>query len=130
MRVEFEPPYAETDEYLLDPLNYQRLWMVISNVIMAEADMSRYTMPDDMSLVFCRTGFVSFPFRMGELFALPDIDPIILDKKDSTRWFSHYLEAFESRNIPRRVSRRPDRLRLLSLWAKCRHPRLIPALER
>lgn len=122
-------PFAETNDWLLNRSNYCRMWMIFANVVMKEPDMSSRVLPDDMSIVFARVGFATFPFRDGGIYKLPDdIDFVLAGNDPEFRSLRHYLE-FTHDGEPKRVSRKPERLRLLNLYAKLKYPRFIRHLE-
>lgn len=122
-------PFAESDAWLLYPPNYCRMWMIFVNVIMKEPDMSSRTLPDDMSIIFARAGFATFPFRDGSIYILPeDIDYVLAGNDPEFRSLRHYLESTPDGG-PNRFSRKPQRLRLLNLYAKLKCPRFVRHLE-
>ena len=124
------PPYAETDAVLTSSPTYPVQWMIVRNVVMADPEMSRRKLLDDMSLVFFNAGFSRFPFRDGTYYDLPDIIDEVFGNDCDMRAFSYYLQSDESGKHPRRMSRKPERLRVLNLYLKLKYPRFIPQLER
>lgn len=122
-------PFAETDEALKNPARYRTQWMIVRNVVMAKKGMSRRKLKDEMSLVFAHAGHAVFPFRNGGRYLLPDIDDVF-GKDPDMRSLSHYLEADDSGLHPRRMSRKPERLRVINLYLKLKYPRFIRHLER
>ncbi|MEW8626261.1 MAG: hypothetical protein AB2551_10955 [Candidatus Thiodiazotropha sp.] len=121
--------YVPTDAELLDPPKYRVQWMIARNVVMAAPEMSRRKLLDDMSIIFARNGDKVFRYRNGMPYVLPDIDEIFANDPDM-RSLSHYLESDESDYNPRRISRKPERLRIFNLYIKLKHPRFIKHLEK
>ena len=103
--------------------------MIYRNVVMTDPDMSRRKLLDAISIAFARAGDCAFRFRGGRPYAVPDIDAVFGNDCDM-RWLSHYLEGDGSGDYPKRMSRKPERLRLLHLYLKLRYPRFIPHLDR
>ena len=127
-RKHTKPPFVERDQDLLSSPLYRIQWMITRNLPMREPKMSRRKLLDEMSKVFSDAGFEVFPYRNGGYYELPDIDDVF-GNDDEMRSFSHYLEADESGFCPRRMSRKPERLKLLNLYLKLRYPRLTRYLE-
>ena len=104
--------FIESDEVLLSDNHYYNLWRLLNDLI----DLPpRREMPNDMTLAFMEH-YGRLYMRNGEPYELPDVDDIFPDAH--WRWFSYYLEATEDGLLPRRKSRKVERLRLLNLWLK------------
>lgn len=118
-----EAPFAESNAWLLDRPNYIRMWMIFHNVVMQEPGMSSRKLPEEMTITFARAGIEYFPFRDNGYFWLPDdLDYVLAANDPDFRSLRHYLECAPGADAaPRRLSRRPDRLRVLNLYLKLRY---------
>lgn len=91
--------------------------------------MSRRKVLDEISIAFANCQHLNIRHSNGMPYETPYIDDIF-SHDDEMRWLSYYLESNKSGSCPRRVSRKPERLRVLNLFIKIRYPRFIHHLEK
>tara|TARA_R110002110_G_scaffold170753_3_gene372912 strand:- start:880 stop:1263 length:384 start_codon:yes stop_codon:yes gene_type:complete len=108
--------YVATDAELLSEHYYQRLWLAVRN-----QPLHRREWLDELSDTFRDSDpRVALQMRSGEPFELPEIDDVFPDM--DMRWLSDYLRADPSGQKPKIRSPKLDRLRLLDLYYRVKHP--------
>lgn len=115
-RIEKVPPQEE----VLTPVTYRRTWIIWRNVIMPHTSSRKVL--DDMSVTFANCRDVELQNYDGTPYELPDLDEVFGNDCEM-RSFRHFLEADSSGWRPRRISRKPERLRVLIAYIKVKHPR-------
>ncbi len=108
--------YVATAEELLSRSYYCRLWMAARNISIsiprrswldAIADAIR-----DYKGLICHTN--------GKPYQVPCIDTVFGDT--SMRWLSYFLLPDDTGRLPKMKTRKVERLRLIDLFFKIRHP--------
>lgn len=90
----------------------KRLWLAARNM-----NISRRRWPDVIAdAIYNFEGYIVID--NGMLWPIPDVDNVLGDP----RWFSYYFEEVEGE--PRREVRLIERLRLLDLYFKIKHPNI------
>ncbi|ODS23038.1 hypothetical protein AB835_10830 [Candidatus Endobugula sertula] len=110
--------YTLTDpSILLSESYYRRLWLTVRNIPLSRrewlerlADMLR----DYDGMIYCED---------GERLELPLIDDIFAHDFDM-RWVSYYLAPDSTGFLPRRKSRKIERLQLMDLYCRIHYPHI------
>lgn len=96
---------------------YNRLWIATRAI---SKSVPRRLWLDELANTFRDFNGVVFT-PCGEAFEIPDLDAVFGDDQDM-RWFSYYLKSDGSGNQPQMKSRQRERLELLDLYFKIKHP--------
>ena len=108
--------YVATTAELMNEHYYRRLWMAVRNL-----PISRREWLDTLADCLRDTCDIVILHRSGEAFAIPYVDEIMGDDPEN-RWFSLYLKADPSGERPSRQSRMLERVQLLDLYFRIKHP--------
>ena len=109
--------YVCTDAEIRNEHYYRRLWLAVKNL-----KISRRQWLDELADCFCAfNGEVRY--LSGECFQIPDLDEAFGDDCDM-RWLSQYMASTSEGNSPKSKSRKLERLRLLDLYFRIRHPNI------
>ncbi len=100
---------------------YRRLWIAARSM-----NISRRAFLDALSIAVARHGG-SLVDDQGMVFEMPDIDLVFAD--DEGRWLSYYLEAAIDGG-PRRIARRWNRVQLIDLYFRLKHPQIAKHFDR
>ena len=109
--------YVATTEELRNEHYYRRLWMAVRNI-----SIPRRAWLDELSNTF-RDFQGNAIHRSGLPYALPLVDEVFGDDYDM-RWLGYYLQPDSNDNYPKSQSRKMERLRLLDLYFRIRHPEI------
>jgi hypothetical protein len=100
---------------LLGEHYYRRLWLATRNV-----EISRRDWLDELADTFRDfQGTIERP--NGEAYELPLVDDVFGDDEEM-RWLGYYLKPDTSGLYPRSKSRKVERLQLLDLYFRIKHP--------
>jgi hypothetical protein len=106
-----------TDSDIRDRAYYNRLWLAARNL-----NIPRRKWLDELADCFCAfSGEIFYP--SGERYEIPMIDETFGDDCDC-RWLSYYLKPDETGNRPVSRSRMYERIRLIDLYIRIRHPNI------
>ena len=106
--------HVVTRSSLTEPY-YRRLWMASRNL-----SIPRRGWLDELAgTIYDFRGKVFYP--SGEPFVIPCIDELFGDDPDA-RWMSLYLEAGQSGDFPRRISRKFERIQIIDLYFRVKYP--------
>jgi hypothetical protein len=113
-----------SDEELLSEPRYRRLWIAIKAL-----KISRRRWLDELSdcLRDCQA---SIYCANGEPYEIPVPDDIFGNGNGDIRWMSEYLKADPSGERPCIKSRKLERLRMLDLYLKIKHPSVYRHLSK
>lgn len=102
--------------------HYRRLWMAVRNL-----KIPRRGWLDEIAdcLRDCDASIID---QAGKPFPIPYVDDIFDDT--DMRWFSYYLKSDPTGTRPRTISRKLERLQLIDLYFKIRHPDLAKKIQR
>ncbi|WP_158657796.1 hypothetical protein [Agarilytica rhodophyticola] len=107
--------YIATREELSCHCYYLRLWMAVKNI-----NISRRLWLDELA-----DTFRDFPGhvlqRNGHPFIIPCLDDVFGNDPD-LRWLGYYLREDKTGIHPNSISRKMERLRLLDLYFRIKHP--------
>jgi len=103
-----------TNAELLSEPYYSRLWIAVKNV-----EISRREWLEELANLF-RDNEVELTYPSGRAFEIPDVDDVFEDAE--MRWLSFYLKDDGSGKKPKAKSRSLDRVRLLDLYFRVKHP--------
>lgn len=118
------PVYVATDAELLSDHYYRRLWMAVRNI-----GISRRDWLDELSDAFLEADArVRIIYRSGDPYRLPEIDEVF--PCPEMRWLSDYLKSDPSGLKPASRSRAVERLRLLDLFFRVKHPQIAAHFAR
>ena len=106
-----------TREQLRSPPYYRRLWMAVRNM-----PISRRAWLDELANTF-RDFRGCIVDELGCPYEVPMLDEVFGDDPDM-RWLSYYLRADQSGRNPYSGSRSIERLQLLDLYFKIKHPKI------
>ncbi|MCF6319725.1 MAG: hypothetical protein L3J83_10700 [Proteobacteria bacterium] len=106
-----------TKEELLNKHYYRRLWLAARNM-----SIPRRGWLDEIADCFCQYRG-TIVYRSGEPFPIPFVDDVFGDDMDM-RWLSNYFGSDESGTAPRVISRKIERLQLIDLYFRIKHPNL------
>ncbi len=106
--------YVATDAELRNEHYYRRLWMAFRS-----QEIPRREWLDELADVF-RDADADYRYRSGKPYELPEIDDLFDDPE--MRWLSAFLRAGARGDIPASRSRKLDRLRVLDLYFRIKHP--------
>lgn len=108
--------YVASDTELSNQQYYRRLWLATRNI-----DISRRDWPDELADAFRDTN-AEYRFPSGMPYFLPDIDEVFTDP--GMRWMSDFLVSDPSGHSPSVYRRSKDKLRLIDLYFRVRHPKI------
>ncbi|MEM7220018.1 MAG: hypothetical protein AAF515_16750 [Pseudomonadota bacterium] len=106
-----------SNEELTNPQYYQRLWQAVR-----DQNIHRRCWLDAIAdALRDYEGAVYWTCRLE--YDIPEIDETFGDDPE-VRWLGYYLQADETGAAPKRISTKLERLRLLDLYFRIRHPNL------
>lgn len=108
--------YVASDAELNDEHYYRRLWLATRNI-----NISRRDWPDELADAF-RDVDVDYRFPSGMPYFLPDIDEVFTDP--GMRWMSDFLVSDPTGRRPAIYRRSKDKLRLIDLYFRVKHPKI------
>lgn len=115
--------YVCSDAELQDDQYYRRLWLSARNI-----KIPRRKWLDELADCFCAySGEVRY--KSGDIYEIPSIDEAFGDDFDC-RWLSYYLMPDQTGKFPISKSRMNDRMRLIDLYFKIRHPQIAEHFSR
>ena len=109
-----------TNAELLNPHYYARLQLAARNI-----NISRRNWYDELSSCFCGWGYsydVQYP--SGEPYPVPDDIDEVMGNDPDARWISLFLELDDTGMRPRFHSRKLERVRLIDLYFRIKHPNI------
>ncbi len=106
--------YVATNAELMNAHYYRRLWIAVRNITIPRRDWL-----DELADTF-RDADVELLYKSGEPYDLPDIDDLF-DGSDM-RWMSRFLKAAPSNKHPKSKARSIERLRVMDLYFRVKHP--------
>lgn len=102
---------------------YRRLWVAARNI-----ELPRRMWLDELAACFRDyRGDILYP--SGEPFPIPYVDDAFGDDPDM-RWLSYYLSTDETGKEPRSVSRKIERIQLIDLYFRIKHPAIARHFSR
>ncbi|GJM04769.1 MAG: hypothetical protein DHS20C09_07600 [marine bacterium B5-7] len=104
-----------TNAELLNEHYYRRLWIAARNL-----QLPRRRWLDEIAECFLRFNG-SIVYASGQSFPIPLVDDVFGDDPDM-RWLSYYLKADLAGMRPHTVSRKMDRIQLIDLYFRIKHP--------
>ncbi|MEW8626262.1 MAG: hypothetical protein AB2551_10960 [Candidatus Thiodiazotropha sp.] len=107
-----------TDAELLSEHYYRRLWMAAKNV-----PVSRRGWLEELANCLRDTGDVSIRHPSGQPYTIPYVDELMGDDPDN-RWMSGFLRSDPTGTWPRARSRKLERVRLIDLYFRIKHPNI------
>ena len=119
MKTWYKTIYVASESELMDQTYYRRLWLAAiprREWLDAIAD----TLRDYRSTI---------AFAPGQRYQVPCIDAAIGNDLD-VRWLGHFLAANDNGGFPLRYSRKIERLRLIDLYFRIRHPEIARHFHR
>ena len=108
--------FLASEAELHTPSYYNRLWLAAKN-----QPLSRRAWLDEIADCF-RDFEGTVYHQSGQIFEFPEVDSLFPDCE--MRWLSYYLEPSSAADVPRRISRHTERLRILDLYFRIQHPDL------
>lgn len=108
---------------LLSEKYYRRLWLAVRNM-----DISRRDWLDIIADMF-RDFDGEIVQEDGALYDIPLVDDVF-GSDNHMRWLGYFLEADNDDAIPRFQSRKIERLQLLDLYFRIKHPRIAKHFSR
>lgn len=107
--------YLATPEELQCESYYRRLWIATRNISIPRRDWL-----DEIADTFrdFEGRVLEYP---GKAFYTPLVDDIFGNDPDM-RWLSYYLKSAYNKNLPQSKSRKIERLQMLDLYFKIKHP--------
>ena len=107
--------YLAAPEELQRESYYRRLWMATRNISIPRRDWL-----DEIADAF-RDFEGKVLERPGKAFYMPLVDDIFGNDPDM-RWMGYYLKSAHNKNLPQSKSRKIERLQMLDLYFKIKHP--------
>jgi len=107
--------YLATPQELLCESYYRRLWMATRNISIPRRDWL-----DEIADTF-RDFNGKVLYRSGKAFYTPLVDDIFGNDPDM-RWLGYYLKPDSNNNLPQSKSRKIERMQMLDLYFKIKHP--------
>lgn len=107
--------YLATLEELNSESYYRRLWMATKNISIPRRDWL-----DEIADTF-RDFEGKVLERSGKAFYTPLVDDTFGNDPDM-RWMGYYLKSAHNKNLPQSKSRKIERLQMLDLYFKIKHP--------
>lgn len=107
--------YLASSEELNSESYYRRLWMATRNISIPRRDWL-----DEIADTF-RDFEGRILYRSGKAFYTPLVDDIFGNDPDM-RWLGYYLKSAHNKNLPQSKSRKIERLQMLDLYFKIKHP--------
>ena len=107
--------YLATPEEVQRESYYRRLWIATKNISIPRRDWL-----DEIADTFrdFEGRVLEYP---GKAFYTPLVDDIFGNDPDM-RWLSYYLKSAYNKNLPQSKSRKIERLQMLDLYFKIKHP--------
>lgn len=102
---------------------YRRLWLATRNVKIARREWL-----DELADTF-RDFEGEIVTRCGLPYEIPLVDDVFGDDADM-RWLGYYLQPDQSGEHPRSKSRKTERLQLLDLYFRIKHPQIARHFKR
>lgn len=112
--------YVATTAELMNEHYYRRLWIAIRN-LSEQVPISRREWLNVLADCFRDTYDVEILLRSGKPYCIPCVDEAFGDDPDN-RWFSDFLKSDPAGTRPRAKSRKLERVQLLDLYCRLRHP--------
>ena len=107
--------YLATPEELGNEHYYRRLWLAARNI-----KISRRSWLNELANTFRDFNGVVI-YRAGISYRIPCLDDVFGDDPDM-RWLGYYLKPDRSGDHPLSKTRKMERLRLLDLYFRIKHP--------
>lgn len=107
--------YLATPDELNSESYYRRLWMATKNI-----SIPRRNWLDEIADTL-RDFNGRILHRSGKAFYVPLVDDIFGNDPDM-RWLGYYLKSAHNKNLPQSRSRKFERLQMLDLYFKIKHP--------
>ena len=102
---------------------YNRLWLATRNM-----SIPRREWLNEIADTFRDYNGIII-YRSGKTFTVPLVDEVFGDDPDM-RWFSYYLRPDRSGEHPASRSRKIERLQLLDLYFRIKHPKIARHFKR
>lgn len=109
--------YLSTPDEINDRHYRRRLWVAIRNV-----KISRRSWPEEISDTFRDFGGIVL-YRGNIPYKMPDIDEVF-GRDPSMRWLSYVLTPTASNEPPFMRTRKIQRLQILDLYFRIKHPQI------
>jgi len=124
MTFEVTPPLSLTaPEIILSKHYYRRLWLAIKNI-----SIPRRAWLDELANMIRDFDDVIYTTD-GQPYTLPLVDEVFGDDLDM-RWLGYYLVPDNTGKSPRIKSRKVERLQLLDLYIRIKHPNVAKHFSR
>lgn len=107
--------YLATTQEIHSESYYRRLWMATRSI-----SIPRRRWLDEIADTF-RDFDGTVVKRSGNPFSIPMVDDIFGNDPDM-RWFGYYLKANHRGSLPKSKSRKLERLQVLDLYFRIKHP--------
>ena len=104
-----------TSAELMNEHYYRRLWIAVRNM-----EVPRREWLDELANTFRDYDGVVL-YTSGQTYQVPFVDEVFGDDPDM-RWLSYYLKSDPSGNRPQSRSRKLERLQILDLYFRIKHP--------
>ena len=108
--------FVATRAELTNQHYYRRLWIATKNINIARRDWL-----DELANAFRdMDDNVCVLYQSGLPYEFPEIDDVFDDP--DMRWMSNFLESKPVKLVPARISRQIEKLRMLDLYFRVKHP--------
>ncbi len=106
-----------TNAELLNEHYYRRLWLAVRNL-----SLPRRHWLDEIAECFLHFNGSTI-YQSGEPYPIPLVDDVFGGDQDM-RWLSYYLKIDPTGNRPRAISRKLERVQLIDLYFRIKHPNI------
>ena len=107
--------YVATDAEILNEHYYRRLWIAAKNV-----EVSRRDWLDEIADCLRDTCDIEILYSSGKSYPIPYVDDVFDDGE--MRWMGEFLRGRCCGNRPRTTSRKIERVKLIDLYFRIKHP--------
>jgi len=117
--------YVANDAELLNRNYYQRLWLFCRNL-----PINRREWLDELANTFRDAdASTDYQWQSGKPYDLPDIEEEVFPDPDM-RWLSEFFQGDPNGLKPKLRTRMVERLRVLDLYVRVKHPRIAAHFKR
>lgn len=109
--------YVATDADILNEHYYRRLWIAAKNI-----EISRREWLDEIADCLRDSCDITILYPSGKTYEIPYVDDVFND--DDMRWMGLFLRANPCANLPRTRSRKLERVKLIDLYFRIKHPNI------
>lgn len=111
-----------TKDELMTESYYRRLWIAARNL-----SIPRRGWLDKIAACFCDFQG-DIVLSDGKPYDIPFVDDVFGDDQDM-RWLSYYLSADKTGKLPRMISRKIERVQVIDLYFRIKHPQIAEYFE-